>query len=135
MRQNSFLLSVVCAIGLAAQSSSAQEKSTARPRARDLGVPFDGTPGPLNAITDVSGVTVGHTTLISGEGKLIVGRGPVRTGVTAVFPRGKDVRGAGVFGGWWSVNRKGEMTGTTGVGESGLLICSVLDTFGHSIAV
>src|SRR5579859_1222542 len=63
-------------------SANAQEKP--KPRARDLGVPFDGTPGPLNAITDVSGVLVGHTTLISGEGKLQVGKGPVRTGVTAV---------------------------------------------------
>ena len=62
----------------------------ARPRARDLGVPFDGTPGPLNAITDVAGVEVGHTTLIAGEGKLEVGKGPVRTGVTAILPRGKD---------------------------------------------
>ena len=62
-------------------------ESTPRPRARDLGVPFDGTPGPLNAITDVEGVRVGHTTLISGSGKLVVGKGPVRTGVTAVLPR------------------------------------------------
>ena len=61
-----------------------------KPRARDLGVPFDGTPGPNNAITDVKGVEVGHTTLISGEGKLIVGKGPVRTGVTAIHPRGKS---------------------------------------------
>ena len=61
-----------------------------RPRARDLGVPFDGTPGPLNAITDVDGVLVGHTTLIEGSGKLVVGKGPVRTGVTAVLPRGTD---------------------------------------------
>ena len=135
MRQNSFLLAVVCAIGLTAQSSSAQEKSTARPRARDLGVPFDGTPGPLNAITDVSGVTVGHTTLISGEGKLIVGRGPVRTGVTAVFPRGKDVRDAGVFAGWWSLNGNGEMTGTTWVEESGFLIGPVMITNTHSVGV
>jgi L-aminopeptidase/D-esterase-like protein len=135
MRQNSYLLAVVCAVGLAALSSSAQEKSTTRPRARDLGVPFDGTPGPLNAITDVSGVTVGHTTLISGEGKLIVGRGPVRTGVTAVFPRGKDARDAGVFAGWWSLNGNGEMTGTTWVEESGFLIGPVMITNTHSVGV
>ena len=61
-----------------------------KPRARDLGVPFDGTPGPWNAITDVAGVEVGHTTLIAGEGALRVGKGPVRTGVTAILPRGKD---------------------------------------------
>ncbi len=61
-----------------------------KPRARDLAVPFDGTPGPLNAITDVKGVEVGHTTLISGDGPLKLGVGPVRTGVTAILPRGKD---------------------------------------------
>src|SRR6267378_1973782 len=68
----------------------AQEKSAAKPRARDLGVPFDGTPGPFNAITDVSGVLVGHTTLISGAGKLAIGKGPVRKGSPAILPRGKD---------------------------------------------
>jgi len=61
-------------------TANPQDKPTAKPRARDLGVPFDGTPGPLNAITDISGITVGHTTLISGEGKLQIGKGPVRTG-------------------------------------------------------
>jgi len=75
-------------------------------RARDLGVPFDGDPGPLNAITDVKGVEVGHTTLISGEGILKVGTGPVRTGVTAILPRGKDSRDA-VFAGWFSLNGNG----------------------------
>src|SRR5712692_11536923 len=92
--------------------ASAQGSAPAKPRARDLGVPFDGTPGPFNAITDVSGVTVGHTTLISGEGKLQVGNGPVRTGVTAILPRGKDMMDP-VFAGWWSLNGNGEMTGTT----------------------
>src|SRR2546429_9512128 len=77
-----------------------------KPRARDLGVPFDGTPGPLNAITDVAGVIVGHTTVISGEGKLDIGKGPVRTGVTAVLPRGKDSMMNPVFAGWWSLNGK-----------------------------
>src|SRR5580700_9091441 len=75
---------------LSASLLLAQDQPPGKPRARDLGVPFDGTPGPLNAITDVSGVTVGHTTLVSGEGKLQVGKGPVRTGVTAILPRGKD---------------------------------------------
>src|ERR1700728_1725838 len=74
-----------------------------KPRARDLGVPFDGTPGPYNAITDVKGVEVGHKTLISGEGKLVIGKGPVRTGVTAILPRGKQGR-AGVFAGFFSGN-------------------------------
>src|SRR5437870_6513974 len=85
---------------------SAQSK----PRARDLGVPFDGTTGPYNAITDVKGVEVGHTTLISGSGKLVVGQGPVRTGVTAVLPRGKDSTDP-VFGAWFTLNGNGEMTG------------------------
>src|SRR5258705_12375603 len=90
----------------------AQEKPVAKPRARDLGVPFDGTPGPFNAITDVKGVEVGHTTLISGSGALKVGVGPVRTGVTAVLPRGKNSLDA-VFAGWFTLNGNGEMTGTT----------------------
>src|SRR5271168_871348 len=89
-------------------------------RARDLGVPFDGTPGPLNAITDVKGVEVGHTTLISGNGPLVVGVGPVRTGVTAVLPRGKDSNDA-VFGSWFTENGAGEMTGTTWLEDSGFL--------------
>src|SRR5262249_33165741 len=86
----------VCTLGM-----HAKQHPSSNPRARDLGVPFDGTPGPLNAITDVSGVTVGHTTLISGEGKLQVGKGPVRTGVTAILPRGQDSMNNPVFAGWW----------------------------------
>src|SRR5258705_4126406 len=114
----------------------AQEKSaTAKPRARDLGVPFDGTPGPFNAITDVSGVLVGHTTLISGEGKLVIGKGPVRTGVTAVLPRGKDSMMNPVFAGWFSQNGNGEMTGTTWVEESGFLEGPVSITNTHSVGV
>jgi L-aminopeptidase/D-esterase-like protein len=91
-----------------------------KPRARDLGIPFLGTPGPLNAITDVAGVQVGQTTLISGEGKLVPGQGPVRTGVTAVFPRGNH-DDEPVFGAWWTLNGNGEMTGTTWLEESGFL--------------
>ncbi len=115
--------------------AAAQETPSAKPRARDLGVPFDGSPGPLNAITDVSGVTVGHTTLISGEGKLQVGKGPVRTGVTAVLPRGKDSMTNPVFAGWWSLNGNGEMTGTTWVEESGFLEGPVMITNTHSVGV
>ncbi len=114
---------------------SAQEKSGAKPRARDLSVPFDGTPGPFNAITDVSGVAVGHTTLISGEGKLQIGKGPVRTGVTAILPRGKDSMSNPVFAGWWSLNGNGEMTGTTWVEESGFLEGPVMITNTHSVGV
>lgn len=111
-----------------------QAGAQAGPRARDLGVPFDGTPGPLNAITDVKGVEVGHTTLISGSGPLKVGVGPVRTGVTVIFPRGKNSLDA-VFGGWFSLNGNGEMTGTTWLEESGLLDGPVLITNTHSVGV
>jgi D-aminopeptidase len=102
------------------------------PRARDLGVPFDGAPGPLNAITDVKGVEVGHTTLISGDGALKTGTAPVRTGVTAVLPRGKDSSDS-VFAGWFTLNGNGEMTGTTWVEESGFLEGPVMITNTHSV--
>jgi D-aminopeptidase len=105
-----------------------------KPRARDLGVPFDGTPGPYNAITDVKGVEVGHTTLISGSGKLVVGVGPVRTGVTAVLPRGKDSLDP-VFGAWFTLNGNGEMTGTTWLEESGILDGPIMITNTHSVGV
>jgi D-aminopeptidase len=105
-----------------------------KPRARDLGVPFDGTPGPLNAITDVKGVEVGHTTLISGNGPLKVGVGPVRTGVTAVLPRGKESKDA-VFAAWFTLNGNGEMTGTTWVEDSGFLDGPVMITNTHSVGV
>ena len=113
---------------------SAFTSAQARPRARDLGVPFEGTPGPYNAITDVQGVEVGHTTLISGQGPLQVGVGPVRTGVTAVLPRGKASSDP-VFAGWFSLNGNGEMTGTTWVEESGFLESPVLITNTHSVGV
>ena len=106
----------------------------AKPRARDLGVPFDGTPGAFNAITDVKGVEVGHTTLISGSGKLRVGEGPVRTGVTAVLPRGKDSKDP-VFGAWFTLNGNGEMTGTTWLEDSGFLDGPVMITNTHSVGV
>jgi D-aminopeptidase len=105
-----------------------------KPRARDLAVPFDGKPGPVNAITDVKGVEVGHTTLISGEGVLKVGVGPVRTGVTAILPRGKDSRDA-VFAGWFNLNGNGEMTGTHWVEDSGFLDGPVMITNTHSVGV
>jgi D-aminopeptidase len=104
------------------------------PRARDLGVPFEGTPGPLNSITDVKGVEVGYRTLISGEGKLQIGVGPVRTGVTAIFPRGKSAVDP-VFAGWFTENGNGEMTGTTWVEESGFLYGPVMITNTHSVGV
>jgi D-aminopeptidase len=113
----------------------AQQDAEKKPRARDLGVPFDGTPGKFDAITDVNGVLVGHTTLISGEGKLQIGKGPVRTGVTAVLPRGLDSMNDAVFAGWFSQNGNGEMTGTTWVEESGFLEGPVMITNTHSVGV
>jgi D-aminopeptidase len=113
----------------------AQGTTPTKPRARDLGIPFDGTPGPLNAITDVAGVTVGHTTLISGEGKLEIGKGPIRTGVTAILPRGKNSMMDPVFAGTFSQNGNGEMTGTAWVEESGFLEGPVMITNTHSVGV
>ncbi|MEP6547204.1 MAG: P1 family peptidase [Gammaproteobacteria bacterium] len=115
--------------------AAAAAPSPQKPRARDLGVPFDGTPGPFNAITDVAGVLVGHTTLISGSGKLQVGKGPVRTGVTAVLPRGADSLSNPVFAAWFTQNGNGEMTGTTWVEESGFLEGPVMITNTHSVGV
>jgi L-aminopeptidase/D-esterase-like protein len=115
--------------------TSAALGAEARPRARGLGVPFEGTPGVNDAITDVPGVEVGHTTLVSGDGKLVVGTGPVRTGVTAILPRGKASNDDAVFAGWFSQNGNGEMTGTTWVEESGFLEGPVLLTNTHSVGV
>ncbi len=102
-------------------------------RARDLHVPFDGTPGPLNAITDVPGITVGHTTLISGQGKLQQGKGPIRTGVTAILPRGTNE--APVFAGYYSQNGNGEMTGMAWVEESGFATSPLMITNTHSVGL
>ena len=114
---------------IAAATLGAQPK----PRARAVGVPFHGTPGPLNAITDVAGVEVGHATIVRGEGALVVGRGPVRTGVTAVWPRGK--RWAPVFAGWFAGNGFGEMTGAPWVVEGGVLGGPVMITGTYSVGV
>ena len=105
-----------------------------RARARDLGIPIGGTPGRHDAITDVAGVEVGATTLIEGSGKLVVGRGPVRTGVTAIFPRGRNGSDS-VFAAWFTLNGNGEMTGTTWVKESGRLDTPILITNTHSVGV
>jgi D-aminopeptidase len=105
-----------------------------KPREHELKLPIGGTPGSLNAITDVSGVEVGQTTLISGSGALVVGKGPVRTGVTVVHPRGK-ANPDPVFAAWFTLNGNGEMTGTTWVQESGLLEGPVAITNTHSVGV
>jgi D-aminopeptidase len=127
----------VCALIAASLSAAAPQVHGADlpVRARNLGVPFDGTPGPLNAITDVAGVMVGHTTLISGDGKLEVGKGPIRTGVTAILPRGQDSRSNPVFAAWFAQNGNGEMTGTAWIEESGFLEGPVMITNTHSVGV
>ena len=102
-------------------------------RARDLHVPFDGTPGTYNAITDVKGVEVGYKTLISGAGPLLVGKGPIRTGVTAILPRGKHYDP--VFAAWYSLNGAGELTGTTWVDQSGFLQTPIMITNTNSVGV
>src|SRR5437867_720198 len=104
-------------------------------RARDLGIPFEGKPGKFNAITDVAGVEVGYTTLISGEGKLEIGKGPVRTGVTAILPRGHASLNDPVYAGFFILNGNGEMTGTAWVDESGFLEGPIVITNTHSVGV
>ena len=134
IRNHSRILLFLLAVFVGPFFAQAQEKTQTKPRARDLGVPFEGATGPNNAITDVSGVLVGHTTLISGGGKLEVGKGPIRTGVTAILPRGRNFDDA-VFAGWHSQNGNGEMTGTTWVEESGFLVGPVMITNTHSVGV
>jgi L-aminopeptidase/D-esterase-like protein len=120
-----FLVGLILAGSVCAQT---------KPRARDLGVPFDGVPGPFNAITDVKGIEVGHTTLISGDATSPAGSRPVRTGVTAVLPRGKDSNDP-VFAAWFTENGNGEMTGTTWVEDSGFLEGPVMITNTHSVGI
>ena len=121
---------------LAAHAAVNEAAADRRPRARELGLAaaIGGTPGPLDAITDVAGVEVGHTTLVEGDGPLVVGKGPVRTGVTVVHPRGKTNPDP-VFGAWFTLNGNGEMTGTTWLQESGVLEGPVAVTNTHSVGV
>jgi D-aminopeptidase len=136
-------LSALIFVFLLVLDSSAREPIKSPPptiqakvvRARDLGVPFEGTPGKLNAITDVTGVEVGYTTLTSGDGKLEVGKGPVRTGVTAILPRGHASLNDPVYAGVFSLNGNGEMTGTAWLEESGFLEGPVVITNTHSVGV
>jgi D-aminopeptidase len=137
--QRTYKTHFLCALVLlVAFTALAREPIPAPPkieRARDLGIPFDGTPGKFNAITDVPGVEVGYTTLISGEGKLERGKGPVRTGVTAILPRGLSEMNDSVFAGYFSLNGNGEMTGTAWVEESGFLEGPIVLTNTHSVGV
>lgn len=102
-------------------------------RARDIGIPFEGMPGKFNAITDVKGVEVGFSTIISGQGKNVRGKGPVRTGVTAILPRGRNNNP--VYSNWYSLNGNGEMTGTTWITESGFLEGPIMITNTNSVGV
>ncbi len=145
MKSKSFtrvVLLLVLAIVLDSSAREPQKSPPPRPaivskivRARDLGIPFEGTPGKFNAITDVPGVEVGYTTLISGEGKLEAGKGPVRTGVTAILPRGRASLNDPVYAGFFSLNGNGEMTGTAWVDESGFLEGPIVITNTHSVGV
>lgn len=134
-----FVIVLTPGLGLIAREQLApvpKVKDQARAvRARDLGIPFDGVPGKFNAVTDVTGVEVGYTTLISGEGKLEVGKGPVRTGVTAIMPRGHANMNDPVFAGYFALNGNGEMTGIAWVEESGFLEGPVVLTNTHSVGV
>ena len=121
-------LKLICLL-LLIQSSIFGQK----PRARDIGIPFDGITGKFNAITDVKGVEVGYSTIISGQGKNIRGKGPVRTGVTAILPRGRNNNP--VFANWYSLNGNGEMTGTTWITESGFLETPIMITNTNSVGV
>src|SRR5262245_51046183 len=118
-----FLLTLVTAVASVAQT---------RPRARDLGIPFPGQTGPLNAITDVAGIAVGHVTLIEGEGKLVPGKGPIRTGVTAILPRPRG-NWDPVFAATFNQNGNGDMTGINWIKESGFLEGPILLTGTHSV--
>jgi D-aminopeptidase len=133
-RPSSRALALAAALLLGAAGLCAQQPGQGPPseRARDLGIPLDGTPGPLDAITDVPGVTVGHATIVRGSGRLVQGRGPVRTGVTAVFPRGRDDLSP-VFAGWFSLNGNGEMTGTAWIDDYGLLFYPIAITNTNSV--
>ncbi len=122
----------MCVVLLAAQSATAA--AATKPRARDLGVPFDGPPGPLDAITDVAGVEVGMVTLIRDEPRPDGKTAAVRTGVTAILPRGRS-SATPVFGGWFPLNGNGEMTGTHWIDESGFLEGPILITNTHSVGV
>jgi len=135
MRTFSLLL-LLAAVGASSASAQAATNATTprKPREDELRLPIGGTPGTLNAITDVAGVEVGHSTIIAGSGKLVVGQGPVRTGVTIVHPRGKANHDP-VFAAWFALNGNGEMTGTTWVQESGFLEGPIGITNTHSVGV
>ena len=131
---NTGLRQGICMLAFLVGSAAAGVSNADATRARDLGIPFAGDTGELNAITDVPGIEVGQVTLIEGEGELVVGQGPVRTGVTVVHPRGRNST-EGVFAGWFTLNASGEMTGTTWLEERGIIEGPVAITNTHSVGV
>ncbi len=142
LKKSTSILLIVLVLVLDAHAREPQKslparstKENATVRARDLGIPLEGTPEKFNAITDVPGVEVGYTTLISGEGKLEVGKGPVRAGVTAILPRGHESLNDPVYAGFFSLNGNGEMTGITWIEESGFLEGPIVMTNTHSVGV
>ncbi|MEM6532490.1 MAG: P1 family peptidase [Myxococcota bacterium] len=132
--RNAALILVIGFCSCAARQGTAPRSGGDTPRARDLGVPFDGQPGPLNAITDVAGVRVGHQTLIDGDGLWIPGKGPVRTGVTAILPFGEDPA-AVAYAAYHALNGNGELTGAIWVDESGTLAGPIMITNTHSVGI
>lgn len=136
MRHRRSTLPLLALLLLAADAGAQGAAGAPRARSRELGIAahIGGTPGPLDAITDVAGIEVGHTTLVSGSGKLVVGTGPVRTGVTVVHPRGRASADP-VFGAWFTLNGNGEMTGTTWLQESGILEGPIAITNTHSVGI
>lgn len=124
MTKKAILIQVLCCVIISSFYSYSQ-------RARDLGINFEGTTGKYNAITDVDGVLVGHSTIISGEGENVLGKGPIRTGVTAIFPSGK--KKTPLYANWYSLNGNGEMTGTTWITESGFLETPIMLTNTFSV--
>src|SRR6266699_3226543 len=142
LKKSTSILLIVLVLVLDAHAREPQKslparstKENATVRARDLGIPLEGTPEKFNAITDVPGVEVGYTTLISGEGKLEVGKGPVRTGVTAILPRGHASLNDPVYAGFFSFNGNGEMTGTVWIEDGGFLEGPIIITNTHSVGV
>ena len=129
--RNGVIVLALCALGIA---NGVSPLGQGRPRARDLGISFEGAPGPLNSITDIAGIEVGYATIHRGEGALRKGQGPVRTGVTAILPRGKRNPDP-VFGAWFTLNGAGEMTGTTWLEERGFLEGPILITNTHSVGI
>jgi D-aminopeptidase len=135
-----FVFIILMTLGLTplqclSQETRSNDEKPATVRARDLGIPFEGTPGPSNAITDVPGIEIGHCTLISGSGSPRMSSAPVRTGVTAIFPRGKRIMNKPVFAGWSASNGNGELTGTLWIEEGGLMEGPVLLTNTQSVGV